>query len=245
MAEKKKISTIVSYCEECVFHRKYNQEGASLGYIILCSPTNRVVKRNDVNKIIDAPIEIPDWCPLDDYQGDNKTYEILDTEQNEQTMKKEFTEYQLVYIRDVFAHECDRYIDSGERDMAHEALDIVNVVQSKYDCDEYADLESFVLDESGTYYYIEKRELEESEEESVRLMIQFAKSSEQNPSEELKEAVNEHLYLNDANRGKTKLDVVMNRKVKINRLIILCINSCEESELIRLDGIADLLAEKI
>lgn len=91
MAEKKKISTIVSHCEECVFHRKYNQEGASFGYIILCSPTNRVVKRNDVNKIIDAPIEIPDWCPLDDYQGDNKTYEILDTEQNEQTMKKEFT----------------------------------------------------------------------------------------------------------------------------------------------------------
>lgn len=37
----------------------------------------------------------------------------------------------------------------------------------------------------------------------------------------------------------------MNRKVKINRLIILCINSCEESELIRLDDIADLLAENI
>lgn len=87
--------------------------------------------------------------------------------------------------------------------------------------------------------------MDESEEEAIKLMIQFAKSSEQNPSEELKEAVNEHLYLNDANRGKTKLDVVMNRKVKINRLIILCINSCEESELIRLDGIADLLAENI
>lgn len=160
-------------------------------------------------------------------------------------MKKEFTEDQLVYIRDVFVHECDRYIDSGERDMAQEALDIVNVVQSEYDCDEYADLESFVLDESGTYGYIEKRELDESEEEAIKLMIQFAKSSEQDPSEELKEAVNEHLYLNDANRGKTKLDVVMNRKVKINRLIILCINPCEESELIRLDDIADLLAENI
>lgn len=160
-------------------------------------------------------------------------------------MKKEFTEDQLVYIRDIFFHECDRYIDSGERDMAHEALDIVNVVQSEYDCDEYADLESFVLDEIGTYSYIEKRELEESEEEAVRLMIQFSKSSEQNPSEELKEAVNEHLGLIHANRGKTKLDVVMNRKAKINRLIILCINSCEESELIRLDGIADLLAENI
>ena len=102
-----------------------------------------------------------------------------------------------------------------------------------------------MLDESGTYYYIEKRELEESEEEAVRLMIQFAKSSEQNPSEELKEAVNEHLGLIHANRGKTKLDVIMNRKVNINRLIVLCINSCEESELIRLDDIADLLAENI
>lgn len=160
-------------------------------------------------------------------------------------MKREFTEDQLVYIRDIFALECEKYIDLGKRDDAQEALDIVNVVQSKYDCDEYADLESFILDESGTYGYIEKRELEESEEEAVRLMIQFAKSSEQDPSEELKESINEHLYLNDANRGKTKLDVIMNRKVNINKLIVLCINSCEESELIRLDDIADLLAENI
>lgn len=41
MAEKKKISTIVSRCEQCVSHRKYNLEGASFGYTILCSPTNR------------------------------------------------------------------------------------------------------------------------------------------------------------------------------------------------------------
>lgn len=117
-------------------------------------------------------------------------------------MKKEFTEDQLVYIRDIFALECEKYIDLGKRDDAQEVLDIVNVVQSKYDCEEYADLESFVLDESGNYGYIEKRELDESEEEAVRLMIQFSKSSEQNPSEELKEAVNEHLGLIHANRGK-------------------------------------------
>lgn len=160
-------------------------------------------------------------------------------------MKKEFTEDQLVYIRDIFAQECDKYIDLGKRDDAQEALDIVNVVQSEYNCDEYADLESFMLDESGIYSHIKKRELDESEEEAIKLMIQFAKSSEQNPSEELKEAVNEHLYLNDADRGETKLDVIMNRKAKINRLIVLCINSCEESELIRLDGIVDLLAENI
>lgn len=160
-------------------------------------------------------------------------------------MKKEFTEDQLVYIRDIFAQGCEKYIDLGKRDDAQEALDIVNVVQSEYNCDEYADLESFMLDESGIYSHIKKRELDKSEEEAIKLMIQFAKSSEQNPSEELKEAVNEHLGLIHANRGKTKLDVVMNRKVKINRLIILCINSCEESELIRLDDIADLLAENI
>jgi hypothetical protein len=80
MAKNKKINTIVSRCEQCVFHRKYNLEGASFGYIILCSPMNRVVKRNDVTKFLDVPIEIPDWCPLDDYQGDNKTYDILATE---------------------------------------------------------------------------------------------------------------------------------------------------------------------
>lgn len=160
-------------------------------------------------------------------------------------MKKEFTEDQLVYIRDIFAQECEKYIDLGKRDDAQEALDIVNVVQSKYDCDEYADLESFVLDESGTYNYIEKRELEESEEEAVRILIEFAKSSEQNPSEELKESVNNHLDEIHANVGNTMGDVIINRKAKINRLIVLCINSCEESELIRLDDIADLLAENI
>lgn len=160
-------------------------------------------------------------------------------------MKKEFTEDQLVYIRDIFAQECEKYIDLGKRDDAQEALDIVNVVQSKYDCDEYADLESFILDESGTYYYIEKRELEESEEEAVRILIEFAKSSEQNPSEELKESVNNHLDEIHANVGNTMGDVIINRKSKINRLIVLCINSCEESELIRLDDIADLLAENI
>lgn len=160
-------------------------------------------------------------------------------------MKKEFTEDQLVYIQDIFAHECDRYIDSGERDMAHEALDIINVVQSKYECDEYDDLESFMLDESGTYNYIEKRELEESEEEAVRILIEFAKSSEQNPSEELKESVNNHLDEIHANVGNTMLDVIINRKAKINRLIVLCINSCEENELIRLDGIVNELSENI
>jgi len=160
-------------------------------------------------------------------------------------MKKEFTEDQLVYIRDIFYEKCEKYIDLGKRDDAQEALDIVNVVQSKYDCEEYADLESFMLDESGTYYYIEKRELEESEEEAVRLLIEFAKSSEQNPSEELKESVNEHLDEIHANLGDTMVDVIINREVKINRLIVLCINSCEESELIRLDDIADLLAENI
>lgn len=82
MAKNKKISTIVSHCEECVFHRRYNWDGSEHGYIILCTPpTNKVVKRNDSEiTITDRPTEIPDWCPLDDYQGDNKTYDILDTE---------------------------------------------------------------------------------------------------------------------------------------------------------------------
>ena len=31
-------------------------------------------------------------------------------------MKKEFTEDQLVYIRDIFAQECEKYIDLGKRD---------------------------------------------------------------------------------------------------------------------------------
>lgn len=41
MAKNKKISTIVSHCEECVFHRRYNWDGSEHGYIILCTPPHK------------------------------------------------------------------------------------------------------------------------------------------------------------------------------------------------------------
>ena len=159
--------------------------------------------------------------------------------------KKEFTEDQLVMIRDVFADLCDKSISYGNREIAQEYLDIVNVVQENTGCDEYESLEEFHLDDSGTYSYVEKRELDELEEAAVDGMIAFAKSDETAPSESLKATVNNYLEDSCANTGNTYQDTVERRILMINHLIILCIHACTKEELERLDGLVKELSENI
>lgn len=78
MAEsKKKIGTVISHCNECVFMRKYNSDNSNHGYVVICRPTKRIVNESDIEKQINVKIQIPDWCPLDDYKAENKTYNIL------------------------------------------------------------------------------------------------------------------------------------------------------------------------
>lgn len=137
------------------------------------------------------------------------------------SMKKEFTVGQLVTIRDLFADMCDKQIERGRRDLAEEYLDIVNVVQAKTGCDEYESLEDFQLDESGTYGYAEKRELDDLEEVAVDEMIAFAKSFDEEPWEILKARVNNYLEDVLANTGMTREDTIGRRTICINRLIIL------------------------
>lgn len=160
-------------------------------------------------------------------------------------MKKDFTIEQLVTIRDVFADMCDKQIERGRRDLAEEYLDIVNVVQAKTGCDEYENLEDFHLNDSGTFVYAEKRELDDLEKEAVGEMIAFAKSFDEEPWEILKARVNNYLEDVWANIGMTREDAIARRTICINRLIILCIHACTSEELKRLDGIVKKLAENI
>ena len=160
-------------------------------------------------------------------------------------MKKEFTVGQLVMIRDLFADHCDKLIEHGKRDLAEKYLDIINVVQSKTGCDEYESLEDFHLNDSGTFSYVEKRELDELEEVAVDEMISFAKSYDKEPWETLKTKVNNYLENFPANNGPTHQDTVGRRKLAIQKLIILCIHALNREELKRLDGIVDILSENI
>lgn len=160
-------------------------------------------------------------------------------------MKKEFTIKQLVTIRDQFADQCDKQIERGRRDLAEEYLDIVNVIQAKIGCDEYESLEDFHLNDSGTYSYAEKRELDDLEEVAVDEMIAFAKSFDEEPWEILKARVNNYLEDVSANTSMTREDTIARRTICINHLIILCIHACTSEELKRLDGIVKELAENI
>lgn len=158
-------------------------------------------------------------------------------------MKKEFTKDQLIYIRDVFAEQCQNYIDFGNRESAQEVLDIINVVQSKLNCDEYESLETWVLDDSESFDCVELAELEEYEIEAMNLMKEYAKSSNAEPSESLRDSVNVYLEECCANIGATPKSILNKRKAGINRLIVLCMKSCTDNELKKLDSIVASLAE--
>lgn len=140
-------------------------------------------------------------------------------------MKKEFTVEQLVTIRDIISEQCEKCISNGMRDIAEEYLDIINVVQENTGYDEYDNLDDFYLNESGTFSYVEKKELDELEEVAVDEMIAFAKSDETEPSENMKMIINKYLEDCFANSGNTYKDTVDRRIIAINKLIILCIYS--------------------
>ena len=88
-----------------------------------------------------------------------------------------------------------------------------------------------------------KKKIDESEKEAIRQMIFFAKSSEIYPTEILKTAINNYIDKHYDLR-EAKLDQkIDHRRIAIRFLIISCIPSCKDSELIKLDFILDKLAE--
>jgi hypothetical protein len=51
--------------------------------VLVCKEKEQIIITDDYiyrTDKINMSNFIPEWCPLDDYQGDNKTYDILDTE---------------------------------------------------------------------------------------------------------------------------------------------------------------------
>lgn len=87
------------------------------------------------------------------------------------------------------------------------------------------------------------REIDESEKEAVRQMIFFAKSKELYPTEILKTAINNYIDKHYDLREATLDQKIDHRRIAIRFLIISCIPSCKDSELMRLDFILDKLAE--
>lgn len=81
------------------------------------------------------------------------------------------------------------------------------------------------------------------EEDVKQLMIAFAKSGDREPSEKLKETVNQYLEDLHSNTGVSRQDTIKRRIIAINKLIVLCIHACTGEELKRLDGIVKELAE--
>ena len=82
-------------------------------------------------------------------------------------MKKEFTEDQLTLIRDLMGDMLDKDLELGHMENAQEDLDIINVIQSRTNCDEYKNLDEYRRNVSGTWGYVEfaKDDPDEDEEE--------------------------------------------------------------------------------
>ena len=80
--------------------------------------------------------------------------------------KKDFTQEQLSLIRDLLGDMLDKDIELGHTANAEEDLEIINVIQSLTNCDEYESLDQYRRNISGSWGYVElpKKEDEEDEE---------------------------------------------------------------------------------
>lgn len=80
---KPRISAVITDCLKCPHSQRYDASKNSLGSVLICKKKGQIIISDDYiyhTDKINMSNFIPDWCPLDDYQGDNKTYDILDTE---------------------------------------------------------------------------------------------------------------------------------------------------------------------
>lgn len=80
---KPRISAVITDCLKCPHSQRYDSSQGSTGSVLVCKEKEQIIISDDyINHSDNIKMSnfIPEWCPLDDYQGDNKTYDILDTE---------------------------------------------------------------------------------------------------------------------------------------------------------------------
>lgn len=70
-----KIENIISTCNDCRECIRYKRADANFGSVLVCAKIERIVRNYDTishSSGINADVEIPDSCPLEDYKGDQK-----------------------------------------------------------------------------------------------------------------------------------------------------------------------------
>ena len=67
-----KISKVIEHCNECQFGKRFNDANANIGCVFVCMKSARlIVHEPEVSHFSSVdPLDIPDWCELEEYVGD-------------------------------------------------------------------------------------------------------------------------------------------------------------------------------
>lgn len=77
---------------------------------------------------------------------------------------------------------------------------------------------------------------------AILLMIKFAKSDEEEPSDSLKDTINEYLKNFSFNAEPNREIKAINRLTELQILVVHCVKSCDKHELSKLDNAVHILA---
>ena len=67
-----KISKVIEHCNECQFAKRFNYANANIGCVFMCMKASRlIIHEPEVSHFSNIdPLDIPDWCELEEYTGD-------------------------------------------------------------------------------------------------------------------------------------------------------------------------------
>ncbi|SEF86606.1 hypothetical protein SAMN05444001_108126 [Parabacteroides chinchillae] len=69
-----KIAKIIDTCTECPNSKRFIDDSANHGYVLICLKSKRLISINNVlnHQYGVDPVNIPEWCEMEDYKGENK-----------------------------------------------------------------------------------------------------------------------------------------------------------------------------
>lgn len=76
---KPRIGVVINDCLKCSHCEKFRNDEDRSGYLLLCGKENKVIYRDTYSRNLNDISKddfIPEWCPLDCYNGDNEIYDI-------------------------------------------------------------------------------------------------------------------------------------------------------------------------
>nr|DAG18648.1 MAG TPA: Sgf11 (transcriptional regulation protein) [Caudoviricetes sp.] len=68
-----KIAKLIDTCTECPNCKRYIDDTANHGSVLICTKSERLILLNRVSNHQHPvnPVDIPKWCELDDYENSN------------------------------------------------------------------------------------------------------------------------------------------------------------------------------